>query len=205
MDCSIPGLPVHDQLPEFPQAHVHGVGDANQPSPPLSPPLLPPSVLSAPPVFWPGESHGNLVAKSQTRLSDSLASCLLPKLKLLWVWGLPRALASRAGGDTEAKRARSAPGPRGAAVRHCGAATESRPPRVLRLLLGGLPAAGQVPTGLLPRPQQAGGGEAGEARHGLGLWPAPCSGFSLPQAFSLLPSWSPCRRLSTPPEEHGCC
>ena len=32
MDCSTPGLPVHHQLLEFTQTHVHGVGDATQPS-----------------------------------------------------------------------------------------------------------------------------------------------------------------------------
>ena len=32
MDCSMPGLPVHHQLPEFTQTHVHRVGDAIQPS-----------------------------------------------------------------------------------------------------------------------------------------------------------------------------
>ena len=31
MDCSTPGLPVHHQLPEFTQTHVHRVGDAIQP------------------------------------------------------------------------------------------------------------------------------------------------------------------------------
>ena len=36
MNCSMPGLPVHHQLPEFTQAHVHRVGDAIQPSHPLS-------------------------------------------------------------------------------------------------------------------------------------------------------------------------
>ena len=36
MDCSTPGLPVHQQLPEFTQVHVHWVGDAIQPSHPLS-------------------------------------------------------------------------------------------------------------------------------------------------------------------------
>ena len=36
MDCSMPGLPVHHQLLEFTQTHVHWVGDAIQPSPPLS-------------------------------------------------------------------------------------------------------------------------------------------------------------------------
>ena len=35
MDCSTPGLPVHHQLLEFTQTHVHWVGDAIQPSHPL--------------------------------------------------------------------------------------------------------------------------------------------------------------------------
>ena len=38
MDCCMPGLPVHCQLPEFTQTHVHWVGDAIQPSHPLSSP-----------------------------------------------------------------------------------------------------------------------------------------------------------------------
>ena len=38
MDCSMPGLPVHHQLLEFTQTHVHWVGDAIQPSHPLSSP-----------------------------------------------------------------------------------------------------------------------------------------------------------------------
>ena len=41
MDCSTPGFPVHHQLPEFAQTHVHRVGDAIQPSHPLSPPSPP--------------------------------------------------------------------------------------------------------------------------------------------------------------------
>ena len=45
MDCSMPGLPVHHQLPEFTQTHVHWVGDAIQPSHPLSSLLLPPSIF----------------------------------------------------------------------------------------------------------------------------------------------------------------
>ena len=40
MKCSTPGLPVHHQLPEFTQTHVHRVSDAFQPSHPLSSPLL---------------------------------------------------------------------------------------------------------------------------------------------------------------------
>ena len=41
MNCSMPGLPVHHQLPEFTQTHVHRVGDAIQPSHPLSSPSPP--------------------------------------------------------------------------------------------------------------------------------------------------------------------
>ena len=41
MNCSIPGLPVHHQLPEFTQNHIHRVSDAIQPSHPLSSPSPP--------------------------------------------------------------------------------------------------------------------------------------------------------------------
>ena len=41
INCSTPGLPVHHQLPEFIQTHVHRVGDAIQPSHPLSSPSSP--------------------------------------------------------------------------------------------------------------------------------------------------------------------
>ena len=46
MNHSTPGLPVHHQLPEFTQTHVHWVGDAIQPSHPLSSPSLPAPNLS---------------------------------------------------------------------------------------------------------------------------------------------------------------
>ena len=41
MDCSMPGLPVHHQLPEFTETHVHWVGDAIKLSHPLSSPSPP--------------------------------------------------------------------------------------------------------------------------------------------------------------------
>ena len=47
MNYSMPGLPVHHQLPEFTQTHVHRVGDAIQPSHPRRPLLLLPiSIIS---------------------------------------------------------------------------------------------------------------------------------------------------------------
>ena len=46
MDCSTPGFPVHHQLPELTQTHVHRVSDAIQPLHPLSFPLPPTLNLS---------------------------------------------------------------------------------------------------------------------------------------------------------------
>ena len=46
VDCSTPGFPVHHQLPELAQTHVHRVSGAIQPSHPLSPPSPPAFNLS---------------------------------------------------------------------------------------------------------------------------------------------------------------
>ena len=59
MNRSTPGLPVHHQLPEFTQTHIHRVGDAIQPSHPLlfpSPPAPNPSQHQS--LFqWVNSSH----------------------------------------------------------------------------------------------------------------------------------------------------
>ena len=41
MGCSMPGFPLLHHLPELAQTHVHWIGDAIQPPPPLSPPSPP--------------------------------------------------------------------------------------------------------------------------------------------------------------------
>ena len=51
MDCSMPGFPVHHQLPKLAQIYVHQVGDANQSFHPNRPLLLLPSILSSIRVF----------------------------------------------------------------------------------------------------------------------------------------------------------
>ena len=51
MDCSTPGFPVHHQLLETAQTHIHCVGDAIQPSHPLSSPSPPTFNLSQHRVF----------------------------------------------------------------------------------------------------------------------------------------------------------
>ena len=50
MDCSTLGLPIHHQLQEFTQTHVHWVGDAIQPSHPL--------LFPSPPAFNPSQHQG---------------------------------------------------------------------------------------------------------------------------------------------------
>ena len=59
MNCGTPGLPVHHQLPEFTQTHVHRVGDAIQPSRPLlSPSPSAPSPSQHQILFqWVNSSH----------------------------------------------------------------------------------------------------------------------------------------------------
>ena len=77
MDCSTPGLPVHHQLREFTQTHVHWVGDAVQPSHPL---LLPLSIFSSIRVFsnesvlhirWPRYGSFCLSISPSNEYSDS--------------------------------------------------------------------------------------------------------------------------------------
>ena len=63
MDCSTPGLPVHHQLLELAQTQVHGVGDAIQPSHPLSSPSPPTFNLSQRQGLFQGVSSSHQVAK----------------------------------------------------------------------------------------------------------------------------------------------
>ena len=84
MDCSTPGFPVHRQLPEFTQTHVHWVGDAIQPSHPLS--LSPPAFnLSQHQglfrLFVPGGQNIGASASASVLPTESL--CYLPET--LWI------------------------------------------------------------------------------------------------------------------------
>ena len=63
MDCSTPGLPVHHQLLEFTQTHVHWVSDAIQPSHPLSSPSPPAFNLSQHQGLFKWVSSSHQVAK----------------------------------------------------------------------------------------------------------------------------------------------
>ena len=63
MDCSTPSFPVHHQLPELTQTHIHRVGDANQPSHPLPSPSPPAFNLSQHQGLFKWVTSSNQVAK----------------------------------------------------------------------------------------------------------------------------------------------
>ena len=63
MDCSMAGFPVHHQLPEPTQTHVHWVGDAIQPSHPLLSPSPPAFNLSQHQGLFKWVSSSHQVAK----------------------------------------------------------------------------------------------------------------------------------------------
>ena len=56
MNCSMPGFPVLHSLPEFAQNHVHWVSDAIEPSYPLLPLLLLPSIFPSIRIFSSGSA-----------------------------------------------------------------------------------------------------------------------------------------------------
>ena len=63
MDCSMPGFPVQQQLPEHIQTHVHRVSDAIQQSHPLSSPSPPALNLSQQQGLFQGVNSSHQVAK----------------------------------------------------------------------------------------------------------------------------------------------
>ena len=63
MNRSTPGLPVHHQLPEFTQTHLHRVSDAIQPSQPLSSPSPPAPNPSQHQSLFQGVNSSHEVAK----------------------------------------------------------------------------------------------------------------------------------------------
>ena len=74
MDCSTPGFPVHHQLPELAQTHVHWVGDAIQPSHPLLSPSPPAFSLSQHQGLfqWVSSSH------QVTKILESASASVFP-------------------------------------------------------------------------------------------------------------------------------
>ena len=94
-DCSKPGFPLHHQLLEYAQIHVHWVSDAIQPSHPCHPLLLPPSNFPSIRVFsnesvlhirWPKYSSFSF-STSPSDVNSGLISFSMDCLDLLAVQG----------------------------------------------------------------------------------------------------------------------
>ena len=98
----MPGLPVHHKLLEFTQTHVHRVGDAIQPSHPLSPLLLPPPIFPSIRIFsnesalhmrWPKYySFSSSFSFSPSNEHSGLISFRMDWLDLLAVQGTLKSL-----------------------------------------------------------------------------------------------------------------
>ena len=78
MDCSTPGFPVCHQLPECTQTHVHWVGDAIQPSHPLSSP--------SPPAFNPSQHQGLFQWVSSSHQVAKVLELRLQHQSLQWIF-----------------------------------------------------------------------------------------------------------------------
>ena len=102
VDYSMAGFPVHHQLPELVQTHVHQLGDAIQPSHPLSSPLHLPSVFPSIKVFsnesvfhirWPRYwSFSFSFSISPSSEYSGLISFRIDWFDLLRVQGTPKSL-----------------------------------------------------------------------------------------------------------------
>ena len=85
MNRSMPGLPVHHQLPEFTQTHVHRVSDAIQPSHPLSSPS-PPAPNPSQHTGWQNQILGSLAM--EPRVSGAEVVLLVGDARTQGVLGL---------------------------------------------------------------------------------------------------------------------
>ena len=97
-DCSMPGFPIHHQLPEPTQTHVHCIGDAIQPFHPLSSSSPPPSIKvfsseSALRMRWPKDWNFSFSISPSNEYSG-LISFKIDSSALLLSKGLSRVFSS---------------------------------------------------------------------------------------------------------------
>ena len=84
LNCSTPGLPLHQQLPESTQTHVHRVGNAIQPSQLLSSPFPPALNLSQHQSLFKWVSSSNQVTKVLEFQLQHQSFQWTPRTDLLW-------------------------------------------------------------------------------------------------------------------------
>ena len=78
MDCSMPGFPVHHQLPESTQTHVHWVSDSIEPFYPLSSP--------SPPAFNLSQHQGLFQSVSSSHQVAKVLEFLLQHQSFQWIF-----------------------------------------------------------------------------------------------------------------------
>ena len=88
MDCSTPGFPVHHQLPELAQTHVHRVGDAIQSSHPLLSPSPPAFNLSQHQGLFQWVSSSHQVAKILEFQLQHQSFQWIFRTSSKWIWNL---------------------------------------------------------------------------------------------------------------------
>ena len=86
MDCSTPGFPVHHQLPELAQTHVHPVGDVIQPSHSLLFPSPPAFNLSQHQALFQWDSSSHCVAKVLEFQLQHQSFQWIFRTDFLWNW-----------------------------------------------------------------------------------------------------------------------
>ena len=84
MDCSMPGLPVYHQLPEFTQTHVHWVGDSSKAS------ILQCSAFFIVQLSHPYKTNGKTIALTRWTYVGKVMSLPLNVLSRLVITFLPR-------------------------------------------------------------------------------------------------------------------
>ena len=100
MDCSTPGSSVLHYLPELAQIHVHWVGDAIQPSPPLSPPSSPAHNLSQHQDLFQWVSSSHQVATGSFSIRPSNEYSGLISFRIDWLISLQTKGLSRVFSNT---------------------------------------------------------------------------------------------------------
>ena len=106
MNCSMPGFPVHHQLLELAQIHVHRVGDAIQPSHPLSSPSPPTFHLSQHQGLFQWVSSLHQVAKVLEFQLQHQSFQWIFRIDFLWDWLIWSPCSPRDSWETQSLRNR---------------------------------------------------------------------------------------------------
>ena len=129
MDCSPPGFPVLHQLPEFTQTHVHWVGDAIQPTHPLSLPSPPTFSLSQHQGLFQWVSSSHQVAKELEFQLQHQSFQWIFRTDFLWGWLVWSPCCPR-----DSQESFPTAQFRGSCITWCGGVGQGKRPQALKIL-----------------------------------------------------------------------